>query len=270
MSNVLVIKNASVAGKIPLATDLLEAEIALNTTDKKLFSKNSAGAVIEMGVPMAHIGSGSAEHAAVTTSANGFMTAADKTKLDGVATGANLYALPIATSSALGGVKQGTGVTIDGTGVISVPVINSSAVTTALGFTPANLATTYTKTETDTRIQAVVGAAPLALDTLVEIAAQLATDESAASALTTAVSLKAPIASPTFTGTVGGITKTMVGLSNVDNTTDLLKPISTATQTALNLKANASALGTMSTQSAAAVTITGGTINAIIFNGGTY
>ena len=47
----------------------------------------------------------------------------------------------------------------------------------------------------------------------------------------------ARIASPTFTGTVGGITKSMVGLGNVDNTTDALKPISTATQTALDLKA---------------------------------
>ena len=51
------------------------------------------------------------------------------------------------------------------------------------------------------------------------------------------INTKAPLASPTFTGTVSGITKTMVGLSNADNTTDLLKPISTATQTALNLKA---------------------------------
>ena len=34
-----------------------------------------------------------------------------------------------------------------------------------------------------------------------------------------------------------GITKTMVGLSNVDNTTDANKPISTATQSALALKA---------------------------------
>ena len=32
----------------------------------------------------------------------------------------------------------------------------------------------------------------------------------------------------------------MVGLSNVDNTTDASKPISTATQSALNLKANSS------------------------------
>lgn len=45
---------------------------------------------------------------------------------------------------------------------------------------------------------------------------------------------KAPIANPTFTGTVSGITKSMVGLGNVDNTSDLNKPISTATQTELS------------------------------------
>ena len=49
---------------------------------------------------------------------------------------------------------------------------------------------------------------------------------------------KANIGSPTFTGTVSGITKTMVGLGSVDNTADTAKPVSTATQTALNLKAN--------------------------------
>jgi hypothetical protein len=57
-----------------------------------------------------------------------------------------------------------------------------------------------------------------------------------------AIALKAPIASPTFTGTVSGITATMVGLGNVDNTTDLLKPISTATQTALDTKSSNSDL----------------------------
>ena len=36
------------------------------------------------------------------------------------------------------------------------------------------------------------------------------------------------------------VTKTQVGLGNVDNTSDVNKPISTATQTALNAKANAS------------------------------
>jgi hypothetical protein len=51
-----------------------------------------------------------------------------------------------------------------------------------------------------------------------------------------ALDLKANISSPTFTGIVGGITASMVGLGNVNNTSDVLKPISEATQTALNLK----------------------------------
>jgi hypothetical protein len=90
----------------------------------------------------------------------------------------------------------------------------------------------------------------------------------------TALDLKADIASPTFTGTVGGITATMVGLGNVtniaqtsvtgltgtqsvaafktgltlvkadvglgsvDNTADTAKPVSTAQQAALDLKVN--------------------------------
>ena len=51
---------------------------------------------------------------------------------------------------------------------------------------------------------------------------------------------KAPLASPTFTGTVSGITATMVGLGNVDNTSDANKPVSTATQNALDLKVDES------------------------------
>jgi uncharacterized protein (TIGR02145 family) len=48
--------------------------------------------------------------------------------------------------------------------------------------------------------------------------------------VTSLASLKAALA----------IDKTSIGLSNVDNTTDLLKPISTATQTVLDIKANTS------------------------------
>jgi len=48
----------------------------------------------------------------------------------------------------------------------------------------------------------------------------------------------ATLASPTFTGTVSGITATMVGLGSVDNTSDTAKPVSTAQQTAIGLKAN--------------------------------
>ena len=52
-----------------------------------------------------------------------------------------------------------------------------------------------------------------------------------------ALDLKAPLASPAFTGTVTGVTKAMVGLGNVDNTADAAKPVSTAAQAALDLKA---------------------------------
>jgi hypothetical protein len=53
----------------------------------------------------------------------------------------------------------------------------------------------------------------------------------------TALDAKAPIADPTFTGTVSGVSKTHVGLGSVDNTSDAAKPVSTATQTALDAKA---------------------------------
>lgn len=47
----------------------------------------------------------------------------------------------------------------------------------------------------------------------------------------------APLASPAFSGTPTGITKTHVGLANVDNTSDVNKPLSTADTNALALKA---------------------------------
>jgi hypothetical protein len=59
-------------------------------------------------------------------------------------------------------------------------------------------------------------------------------------ATNTALNAKAPLASPTFTGTVGGITKGMVGLGNVDNTADASKPVSTAQATAIGAKLDAS------------------------------
>ncbi len=57
------------------------------------------------------------------------------------------------------------------------------------------------------------------------------------SALAAALAAKAPIASPTFTGAVSGVTKSHVGLGNVDNTADAAKPVSTAQQSALDAKA---------------------------------
>jgi hypothetical protein len=141
-----------------------------------------------------------------------------------------------------------------------------------------------TETYVGTAISNLVASAPSTLNTLNELATALGNDANYASTITTALGAKAPIASPTFTGTVtipsgasisgyatiasptftgtvtipsgasisgyapladptftgtvGGISKSMVGLGNVDNTTDANKPVSTATQTALDLKSN--------------------------------
>ena len=71
-------------------------------------------------------------YGAATTSTSGLMSAADKTKLDGIASGANKYSLPEATSSVLGGVKVGSNISVS-SGAIS---ISKSNVTSALGYTP--------------------------------------------------------------------------------------------------------------------------------------
>ena len=80
-----------------------------------------------------------------------------------------------------------------------------------------------------------------------------------------AANLYAPIANPTFTGTVAGITKSMVDLGNVDNTTDANKPVSTATQTALDLKASLSSptfTGTVALDTGVTLVFEGATANA--------
>lgn len=118
--------------------------------------------------PLSHVGAGGAQHAVVTTTVAGFMAAADKVKLDGIATGATA---------------------------------NSSD---ALLLDRAN----------HTGTQAV----------------------STISGLQTTLDAKAPLASPTFTGTVAGITKAMVGLGNVDNTSDANKPVSTAQAAAISAR----------------------------------
>ena len=108
----------------------------------------------------------------------------------------------------------------------------------------ASLAQTAAAAYTDTAISNLVNSAPTTLNTLKELSDALGGDAAFATTVTNSIAAKAPLASPTFTGTVSGINKSMVGLGNVDNTTDALKPISTATQTALDLKLSSATAST--------------------------
>ena len=58
-------------------------------------------------------------YSVATGSADGLMSSADFTKLSGIEANANNYSLPTAASDTLGGIKVGTNLSIDGSGVLS-------------------------------------------------------------------------------------------------------------------------------------------------------
>lgn len=105
--------------------DAIEPNATANSPDEALRDRTShtgfqaidtitgLGAALDDKADIAHT------HNPATTSVAGFLSAADKLKLDGLS-GTGTYVLPPATVGALGGVKQGANVTIDGSGVISV------------------------------------------------------------------------------------------------------------------------------------------------------
>ena len=122
-----------------------------------------------------------------------------------------------------------TGVTASHVGLGSVTNESKATMFTSPAFTGTPIAPTATAGTNTTQIATtqyvrtevanLVNSAPGALDTLDELAQALGDDASFATTVTTAIGLKAPIDSPAFTGTVTGITKTMVGLGNVLNET---------------------------------------------------
>ena len=59
--------------------------------------------------PLAHVGAGSTAHAAATTSVAGFMSAADKAKLDGITSGATAYTDENAQDAVGAAIAAGTG-----------------------------------------------------------------------------------------------------------------------------------------------------------------
>ena len=183
------------------------------------------------------------------------VTSAIQTQIDAKAPTAD----PTFTGTVSGVTKSHVGLgNVDNTSDANKPISTATQAALDAKATPADITTA---------IDNLVGGAPGALDTLNELAAAIGDDASYAATITTSLGnkqdkvanvsdteigyldgvtsaiqtqldAKAPTADPTFTGTVSGVTKTHVGLGNVDNTTDANKPVSTATQTALDAKVN--------------------------------
>lgn len=49
MANTIQIKRSSTAGSVPTSGQLAAGELAVNLTDRKLFSKNASGTVFQLG-----------------------------------------------------------------------------------------------------------------------------------------------------------------------------------------------------------------------------
>lgn len=204
---------------------------------------------------------------AATTSTAGSMSAADKMKLDGVATSANNYVHPTADGSlhvpATGTANSGKVLTAGATaGSLSWTTVSSGTTDHTL---LSNIGTrTHAQLESDIALKANI-ASPVFTGNATGLGVATGTSFNGVTGLasvapvingTAAVGTsplaarqdhvhptdtsRAPLASPTFTGTVGGIAKTMVGLGNVDNTSDVNKPVSTAQAAAIALKADQS------------------------------
>ena len=214
--NIIVVNQGEVgsgvtSGKAGIQVDrgeLADYQIVFDETDD-MFKVGQVGSLETLAswnwvganyAPLAHVGSGGTAHAAATGSVAGFMSAADKSKLDGIASGANLYVHPASGVSA----ATYTKVTVDVNGHVTagaslvaadIPSLDWSKISTGKPTTLAGygIADAYTKTETDSRIQAVIGAAPAALDTLTELAAALGNDANFATTTTNALATKASI-----------------------------------------------------------------------------
>lgn len=120
-------------GRVTSVTERTYTSVNTNTT-YSLSGALSGNTFVSTLTPSSGNATTSTVPAATTTTA-GLMSAADKEKLNNIATGANKYSLPAATSSALGGVKIGNNIN-NSSGTIS---ITSNNITSALGYEPLSL-----------------------------------------------------------------------------------------------------------------------------------
>ena len=173
------------------------------------------------------------DHAALTTSVHGIENTAN-----------------LVVTSDLASLAPLAGPTFSGT--VSLPNTTSIGDVSSTELAYVNGVTSAIQTQLDAKLASVTASttyAPLSGPTFTGTvtlpnttsvgdvsATELSYVNGVTSALQTQLDAKAPLANPTFTGTVAGITKSMVGLSNVNDTADADKPVSTATQTALNAK----------------------------------
>jgi trimeric autotransporter adhesin len=274
----IVTKNSSTASAVPTTSDLVQGELAVNVTDKRIFTENASTQIVELGTNPSTVTTATATVTGTLT-ANGTFASSNA-----VITGGSINSTPIGASTA--STVRGTTVTattgfvggltgnvtgnltgnvtgnVNGnlTGNVTGNVTASSGTTTlndlvvngTADFTNTKLVNITTptagtdaanKSYVDDTVAAVIDSAPAALDTLNELAAALGDDANFAGTVTTALATKLPLAGGTMTGAIAMGTAKITGLGNPTSAQDAATKTYVDTADALKLNLTG---GTMS------------------------
>ena len=247
----IVTKNSSTASAVPLAGDLVKGELAVNVTDKKLYTKDNSATVVKV---VGSLGNQEASAVAITggtvagvaqtggtinntpvgattastvrgttvTATTGFtgdLTGNVTGNTTGTHTGAvtgNVTGNLTGNVTAASGTSTFNHVTISGSLDMDA---GTSATITGLA-APVNNSDAATKIYVDTAISNLVDGAPANLDTLNEIAAALNDDANLAATLTASIATKVSKAGDTMTGALAMGTNKITGLGTPTAGTD--------------------------------------------------
>lgn len=211
MASTIKIKNSSTASAAPLVGDLVEAELAINTTDKRIYTRNNASAVVRLDGGQYTITAGTGLTGTDTVE-NEPTLAFDTTWGD--ARYAAIAGSNWATARTLTATGDATGVTaaFDGSGdiTLSLTVVGGDVDTATTAGTLTGLTATVT---------------------------ELNYTDGVTSAIQTQLDAKSPIASPTFTGTLTSSGAAVFGAEIVEEvyalsgTTPALNPANGTIQT---------------------------------------
>jgi hypothetical protein len=274
----IVTKNSSTASAVPTTSDLVQGELAVNVTDKRIFTENASTQIVELGTNPSTITTATATVTGTLT-ANGTFASSNAVLTGGtvngiVIGGSTPQAITGTTVTASTGFVGGLTGNVTGnltgnvtgnvignvTGDLTGNVTASSGTTTlnnlvvngTADFTNTKLVNITTptagtdaanKTYVDDTVAAVIDSAPAALDTLNELAAALGDDANFAGTVTTALATKLPLAGGTMTGAIAMGTAKITGLGDPTSAQDAATKTYVDTADALKLSLTG---GTMS------------------------
>ena len=270
----IITKNSSTASAVPAAGDLVKGELAVNVTDKKLYTKDNSATVVKV---VGSLGNQEANAVAITggtvsgvaqtggtinnaviggstpqavtgttvTATTGFSGPLTGTVTGNVTGNLTGNVTGNVTGNLTGNVTASTGsssfnnVTINGSLDMNA---GSSATITGLS-APVNGSDAATKTYVDTAISGLIDSAPGTLDTLNELAAALGDDPNFAASVTTSLAGKLATAGGTMSGAIAMGTNKITGLGDPTSAQDAATKTYVDTQRDTRL---ATAGGTMS------------------------